>query len=147
MGSIIGLDIGTVRVGCAVADTDLQVAFPRQAFAKAQGAAESGVSALINELKAELLVVGYPLNSQGLETSTCEIVDRFCRRLQKRVQIEIVLVDEGFSSVEVTEVIGQVDRESGRVDSAAACNILNRFFKGEGIVKRLKPTSSPCNEL
>lgn len=134
MTQIIALDIGTVRVGCAVGDSDLRMPFPRQCFSKAQGEAERGVLALIDELGTDTLVVGYPIDQVGAPTAMCEVVDQFCRRIKKRSTVKIFLVDESDSSDEARGVIRDSSRESGRIDSAAACKILERYFSGEGLL-------------
>ena len=126
--TIIGVDVGTVRVGVAIADPTVRIPFPVAIWPRAQYEAEKNILKLIEERKGTLLVVGLPLDDDGNRTDICENIEAFVRRLAKRTPIKIVYIDEAFSSVEASEKLSQAASTAYRVDAAAACLILQRYF-------------------
>jgi putative Holliday junction resolvase len=128
---IIGIDIGTVRVGAAVSDSGVAIPFPLAVWPKAQGRAEKELLLAIDERKAELLVVGLPLGPNGERTATCDVVETFTRRLSKRTSIKIVYIDESFSSEEAAERLKAAGADRQELDAYAACLILERYLANQ----------------
>jgi putative Holliday junction resolvase len=127
--AIIGIDVGTVRVGCAIADPTVRIPFPVAIWPRAAYEAEKNILQLIQERSATLLVVGLPLDESGQRTDTCEMVEAFVRRIAKRNPIPIVYVDEAFSSCEAAENIKMGAKRTESLDAHAACIILQRYFE------------------
>lgn len=127
--TIIGVDVGTVRVGVATADPSVKIPFPTGIWPRAQYEAEKNLLKLIEERKASLIVVGLPLDKDGDRTNICETVEAFVRRLAKRTPVKIVYIDEAFSSVEASEKLSQTGSSGQHVDAFAACLILQRYFE------------------
>jgi putative Holliday junction resolvase len=127
--AIIGIDVGTVRVGCAVADPTVRIPFPVATWQRAAYEAEKNILQLIQERSATLLVVGLPLDASGQRTETCEMVEAFVCRIAKRSPIPIVYVDEAFSSLEAEENIRMGARRAETLDAHSACIILQRYFE------------------
>jgi putative Holliday junction resolvase len=126
--TIIGVDVGTIRVGVATADPTVRISFPVGVWPRAQYQAEKNLLKLIEERNASLLVVGMPLDQKGAPTAICETIEGFVRRIAKRVPIKIEYVDEAFSSIEAAEKMVQASSSSQHVDAQAACLILDRYF-------------------
>ncbi len=136
MTAILGLDIGTKRIGVAIGDASVKIAHPVGTFLRAQGKAETQILTIVAERGVVDIVVGLPLNAQGQKTPQCENVENFCRRLERRAKVKIIFVDEYLSSQESEERLLQrtTNRKkpaSGSVDRLAACEILQRFFNGD----------------
>jgi putative Holliday junction resolvase len=127
--TIIGVDVGTVRVGIATADPEVRIPFPLAVWPRANYQAEKGILSLIEERKASVLVVGMPLDAQGGATAMCESIQGFVRRIAKRTSIKIEYVDEAFSSVEASEKMSRASGPGHHVDAQAACLILERYFE------------------
>ena len=127
--TVVGVDVGTVRVGVATADPTVKIPFPAGIWPRAQYEAERNLLKLIEDRKASLLVVGLPLDQDGNRTNICETVEAFVRRLAKRTPIKIVYIDEAFSSVEASERLSQTASVGQHVDAFAACLILERYFE------------------
>lgn len=127
--TVIGLDVGTVRVGVATADPQVKIPFPAGIWLRAQYEAEKNLLKLIEERSASLLVVGMPLDQLGNRTAICESIEGFVRRIAKRTPIKIEYVDEAFSSVEASEKLSLTTRSEQHVDAHAACLILERYFE------------------
>jgi len=126
--AIIGIDVGTVRVGCAIADPQVRIPFPVATWLRAAYEAEKNILRLIEERAATLLVVGLPLDQSGQRTDTCEMVEAFVRRIAKRSPIKIVYVDEAFSSIEAEEKMSMGAKRGETLDAQSACVILQRHF-------------------
>lgn len=126
--AIIGIDVGTVRVGCAIADPEVRIPFPVATWPRAAYEAERNILKLIEERAATLLVVGLPLDESGQRTDTCEMVEAFVRRIAKRNPIKIVYVDEAFSSIEAEEKMNMGAKRGAALDAQSACIILQRYF-------------------
>jgi putative Holliday junction resolvase len=129
---VLGIDVGSVRVGCAWGDSAVKIPFPVAVWERAQTRAEKALLEEIKNRKAELLVVGLPLGPQGERTPTCDLVTAFVTRLSKRSPIRVVYVDEAFSSDEAAERLTQAGASSEQLDAYAACLILERYFKEHG---------------
>jgi len=127
--TIVGVDVGKVRVGVATADPEVKIAFPLGVWLRAQNEAESNLLKLLGERNASILVVGMPLDPDGNRTPICESIEGFVRRIAKRIPIKIEYVDEAFSSVEATERLSQVGSVERHIDAHAACLILDRYFE------------------
>ena len=125
MAVILGIDVGTVRVGCAVVDDTVRIPFPVAIWDKAAGVAEQALLRTIDERGASTLVVGLPLGMNGEEGAMCKIVRTFVRRVRKRRSVTVHFVDESFSTDDAREQTGA----RGPVDASAACLILESFFR------------------
>ncbi len=124
-GYYLGIDVGTKRVGLAVADPDARVARPWQTVAPSQLVAtiqEHGPFAAI--------VVGLPRNLAGSDTPQTLAVRRFCDdTLTRQLKLDPVFQDEA-----ATSAIAEAELQaSGRtytkadIDAQAAAIILQDF--------------------
>jgi putative Holliday junction resolvase len=94
------------------------------------------IEALLREWQPALAVVGLPYNVDDSESAMTLAARGFAAELGRRFMLQIVLVDERYSSREAEGRL-KAARESGRrrrrvvkadVDAAAACIILERWF-------------------
>jgi putative Holliday junction resolvase len=127
--AVIGIDVGTIRVGVAIADPAVRIPFPVATWPRAAYEAEKSILRLIDERSATILVVGIPLNERGERTDICDMVEAFVRRIAKRATIAIEYIDEAFSSAEAQEMLRQGNKGAETIDAYAACVILNRYFE------------------
>jgi putative Holliday junction resolvase len=127
--AVIGIDVGTIRVGVAIADPAVRIPFPVATWPRAAYEAEKSILRLIDERSATILVVGIPLNERGERTDICDMVEAFVRRIAKRATIAIEYIDEAFSSAEAQEMLRQGNNGAETIDAYAACVILNRYFE------------------
>ncbi len=91
---------------------------------------------MMRDWQPDMAVVGLPYNVDGSESAMTAAARGFAAELARRFGIEVVMVDERYSSLEA-EARLQAARESGLrrrrvaksdVDAAAACVILERWF-------------------
>jgi putative Holliday junction resolvase len=131
---IIGIDFGTKRIGVAKSD-------PLGMFAQPVGTFDMAglLAALLklqNEEGIERFVAGYPLSDTGEQNRMTFVVDRFVEELRSVFPgIPVEKVDEHCSSKSAMRMLaasGASRRkrlEKGRVDTAAACLILQGWLE------------------
>ena len=128
----LGIDYGTKRVGLAHGD-DLGVATPLPALTDAEEAARCAkLGEVIKQRRITALVLGYPYNLDGSVGFKAKEVDAFAAKLKAAFGLPVHLVDETLTSAEAESSIAKKDRrsvrDSGLIDSRAACLILQDFF-------------------
>ncbi len=130
---LVGVDVGTKRVGLAVADPLWLFAQPLETYAP--DGAVAALRALHAREGIETLVVGWPLTPEGEEGAATERVQPFVNRLRNALPgVAVVTWDERFSSVRAKEAIRaagagrKARRDRGRVDRAAAAVILQEYL-------------------
>ncbi|MBX7144272.1 MAG: Holliday junction resolvase RuvX [Oligoflexia bacterium] len=133
MGVYLGLDVGDKRVGVALCDELEILASPFDTFDRAQGRAEQEILRLIAERRVVGLVVGIPLSEDGSSNEQCLKVENFCRRLKRRLNLDIFFVDEYASSLEAEAKLARSSKQKGTrakaaIDAAAAAIILQEFL-------------------
>lgn len=136
MSVIIGIDVGDVRVGVALATLSDSVVVPYDCFLRANGEAEERILTLAKERGVQTLVIGLPLNEDGTENEQCQKVRNFCRRIERRAALSIQFVDEYGTSCEAAEKLAQArssgkrlgGAEKGRIDALSAALILQSYI-------------------
>ena len=138
----IGIDYGERRIGLSFGD-ELGVAVPLAAATEptAEGRLEHVVRTA-RERSATDLVVGCPLNMDGSAGLKVREVEAFLERLTARLPLPVHRVDERLSTHAATEHLPRRRddelRRSGRIDSMAACLILQDFLN-----QHLPPPPAP----
>ncbi|MGL4743222.1 MAG: Holliday junction resolvase RuvX, partial [Dermatophilaceae bacterium] len=135
-GVVLGVDVGTVRVGVAVCDPDRILATPVATVARVPGTVPTVADADIEELarlaeqrSAVRVVVGLPRSMSGKEGLAARQARSYAQVLAARVTpVEVRLVDERLTTVDAhrllrdSGVVGR--RQRSVVDQAAAVLIL-----------------------
>lgn len=134
---VLAFDFGRRRIGVACGDTVSRTAAPLAALpAGAAGPRWEAIQALLREWQPALAVVGLPYNVDGSDSALTLAARGFAAELGRRCVLQVVLVDERYSSREAEGRL-KAARESGLrrrrvvkadVDAAAACIILERWF-------------------
>ncbi len=128
----LGIDYGTKRVGLAHGD-DLGVATPLPALIDAdEGGRWAKLGTTIRQRRITDLVLGYPYNMDGSAGFKAKEVDAFADRLKREFGLPVHLVDETLTSYAAESTIAKKSRrdvrDSGLIDSRAACLILQDFL-------------------
>ena len=128
----LGIDYGTKRVGLAQGD-EIGVATPLPALIDADPAVRwQKLGETIRGRRITDLVLGYPYNMDGTIGFKAKEVDAFAVKLKAEFGLPVHLVDETLTSHEAESSIAKKDRrgvrDSGLVDSRAACLILQDFL-------------------
>lgn len=138
----LGIDYGTKRVGLAHGD-EIGVATPLAALVDTDEAVRwRKLGEVIRQRRITDLVLGYPYNMDGTVGFKAKEVDAFAARLEAEFRLPVHRVDETLTSDAAESSIAKKNRravrESGLVDSRAACLILQDFLN-----EKLPPVSPP----
>jgi putative Holliday junction resolvase len=150
MGRVIGLDVGSKRIGVAVSDELRILATPhgmirRQTYNKDAAA----IAELVEQFAAETVVVGLPLGLSGKVTAQTTRVQQFAAMLASRLPVPVEQWDERLTTAEARTIVPPTPeaRRAGRVDAVAAALILQGFLdEGPGSPSSSSPSrSSPSS--
>lgn len=96
---IIGLDLGDRRVGVAAAEEETRVAIPVATLDVADDAIEA-IAHLVQEQRADELVVGLPLSMSGAIGPQAQRVMSIVEALEARLAIPVRTWDERLTTVQ-----------------------------------------------
>ena len=103
---IIGLDVGTVRIGVARADTATKIAIP-DGYINVNGQEVSEIQRRLRFYNSSVLVIGMPRSNDGVQTAQSEYVKKFAMQVAAIIPgIKIYFQDESLTSVEAENVLG-----------------------------------------
>ena len=132
---VLGLDVGSKRIGIAVSDplgvtaqglATLQRQNKRLDFEK--------LETLAREYSVAEVVVGFPLRMSGAEGTQAEKMRHFADELHARLHIPVHLWDERLTSAEANRLLRETDMSIQRrgqvVDQMAAVLILQSWMDG-----------------
>ena len=128
---IIGLDIGTKRIGVARADSSTRIAIP-SGFVPVDGSEWQEIARLARLYNTNWFVLGMPRSNEGSETKQSLYVRQFAKELvQKIPDAKIRFQDESLTSVEAENRLKARKKayEKGEIDSEAATIILQDFLE------------------
>ena len=131
---VVGVDLGTRRVGVAVSDSDGRVATAHGVLERT-GDADGDRAALaevIAELGAEAVVVGLPLSLDGTAGPAARWAEAEARSLARVLDLPLHLQDERLSTVTAARRPfhggGRAGRARRPVDDAAAAILLQSWL-------------------
>jgi len=133
----VGVDVGTKRVGVAVADPLRLFAQPRDTYTPDE--ALDVLREIRDEEGIEIIVVGWPLTEEGTAEEATEMVESYVERIREAVgEVQVVREDERYTSEIAKDLLrragvsqpGRYDK--GRVDAAAAAVILQGYLDKQG---------------
>jgi len=139
---ILGLDLGTRRVGVAVSDPNGTIARPLTQFrAEGPGGIVATVRRLVAEQGAERVVVGLPLNTDGTAGAQARWTRGVVAALAEVLEVPVVTWDERYSTDEADAILARGgppvrDRKSrrqrrARRDMVAAAVILQDYLDAQ----------------
>ena len=126
---LIGLDLGSKRIGVAICDENQKIATPLTTINK------SKFEDLINELEDIIkennikgIIIGNPINMDGIFGKSSQSVNDVSKAISKEIDLPISLWDERLSTVgafKLTENLGiNVTKREKNIDKNAAAFIL-----------------------
>lgn len=130
---ILGLDYGKKRIGYAVGDTTLGLAFGRDCIDnRSFDFVLEEIKKIIHLDKIEKIVVGIPFLLDGTETEQTQYTLSFINQLRKNIDLEIEIQDERLSTTEATKSLYlqnfKAKDQKGKKDVIAAEIILQKYF-------------------
>ena len=126
---LIGLDLGSKRIGVSICDEKQLIATPLKTINR------SSSKELINELKIIIeenniqgIIIGNPLNMDGSSGSSAQSVKDTSDNIEKNLNIPICLWDERLSTIGAFNLSSQLDinvsKREKKIDEIAAAFIL-----------------------
>jgi putative holliday junction resolvase len=133
-GRVLGVDVGTVRVGLALSDATGTLASPLETLRRAKNHADlDRLAALVVEHEVTEVVVGEPVHLSGASGASAEDAGNYAQELADRIpDVPVILIDERLSTVTAASHLreGGIDSRKQRavIDQAAAVVILQQFL-------------------
>lgn len=134
MSRIVGLDVGDARIGVAATDELGITVAPRKTVNRTVSVKDDIriMCELLDNLDAEKVIIGYPVNQDSQEGPQAAKVRDFYERLVRRLSIPVVLWDERFSTQEAESELLNMDLTRKQrlkvIDQMAAVIILKSYL-------------------
>jgi putative Holliday junction resolvase len=130
---VLGLDLGSKRIGLAISDSEGDFAFPAGTLKSAGRKADiSAIAELIDEREIGQVVIGLPRHMDGREGPEAAAAKAFAAALQRKTGLDVETLDERWTSVEAERILKEQGKRSKRVrqevDAVAASIILRTFL-------------------
>ena len=107
---LIGLDLGSKRIGVSICDEKQSIATPLKTLNK------SSADNLIKEIKAIILennikgiIIGLPINMDGSLGRSAQSVNDVSKNIDKALDVDVCLWDERLSTVGAFNLSSQLD--------------------------------------
>lgn len=128
--SILALDVGTKRIGVAIADAIARLPHPLTTLESGEDILKQ-IANLAAEHNASEIVVGLPRGMDGQNTAQTAFTEEFVRKLKQKTGILVHLQDEAVTSAQAEEELRQTGKpySKGDIDSLAATYILEDFLR------------------
>jgi putative Holliday junction resolvase len=135
---ILGVDLGSKRIGIAVSDRSGIIASPLVVLQRSGSVARDhqAIAALVAEEEAEAVVVGLPLNMDGSLGPAAKAAVHEAQALATVVNVPVHTSDERRTTVTADRVMIEagMDAKARRkvVDKVAAAVLLQHWLDGRG---------------
>jgi putative Holliday junction resolvase len=131
--SVLSLDVGSKRIGVAVADPTGTFALPVTVIDRTNLRTDlDRIAEIAREYAADEIVVGDPVTLSGSRGPAAEKIDRFVEQLARLFQGKIHRVDERLTTAQATKTLIAADvsrsKRKGVVDKMAAALILETYL-------------------
>lgn len=128
--SIMALDIGEQRTGVALANTIAGIANPLMTINDSEDLIKT-VEDLVKQHQVMTLVIGFPRNLGGQETSQTQYVKQVAKELENHVAIPIHFIDEAVTSAKAEAELKARKKpyQKEDIDMLAATYILEDFLR------------------
>lgn len=131
---IAGIDYGTVRIGIAMADTEVGIASPYENYARRSKPLDAEYFAtLAREERLGRFVVGLPVHLHGGESQKSTEARAFGQWLGEVTGVEVHYFDERFTTAEADEYLNAAKltkkQRQARRDQLAAQIMLSAYLE------------------
>jgi len=133
---IIGLDIGTKRIGVAISDEECIIARGLNSIER-NGKEIEKIKELIKKYNVEKIVYGLPLRMDGSISAQTEIVVSFISKLKNEISIPLLPWDERLSSKQAETILIEADisrkKRKKLIDKLSAQIILQNYLDAKNL--------------
>lgn len=137
LSRILAIDYGAKRIGLALCDPLKTFAYPYATIPNDDSTYKE-LKKIITEQGIEKIILGNPLREDGQVSRMLKPILDFKTKLERDFSLEVILVDESYSSSTAQErIIASVPkkskrREKGLIDKNAAAVILQEYLLENG---------------
>jgi len=133
---VIGLDIGTKRIGMAISDEGCIIARGLNSIER-NGKEVEKIKEIIKKYNVEKIVYGLPLKMDGSISAQTEIVASFISKLKKEISIPLLPWDERLSTKQAETILIQADisrkKRKKLIDKLSAQIILQNYLDAKNL--------------
>ena len=132
----IGIDLGEKRIGVAISDSSGNLATPYEVVFRTgnRDQEHQQIRAIVEEVEAEILVIGLPLSLDGSEGKAAQGAREEAKAIAQVISVPVEMHDERLTTVEAERLL----REQGLkgperrkvVDKVAAAILLQAWMEG-----------------
>ena len=138
-GRVLGLDVGSRRIGIAVSDP-LGITAQRLETLQRRNKRHdlAALERVIQDYAVREIVVGLPLRMSGAEGTQSEKMQVFAEELRKRFRLPVHLWDERLTSAEANRLLRatelSIEKRGKAVDRMAAILILQAWMENRNVI-------------
>ena len=135
---VLGLDVGSKRIGVAVSDPLGITAQGLETIRRKNKRTDfEALAGIIRQYSVSEIVVGYPLRLSGVEGVQSEKMHHFAEDLRKHFAVPVHLWDERLTSSQANRVLREAElsikKRAGAVDRMAAVLILQNWMEAREV--------------
>ena len=126
---LLGIDLGTKRIGIAISDYHQKIASPLQTLDKSrQGKLIDALESIIAEYDIKGIIIGNPINMDGTYGKSSQSAKDIAINISNKIDIPVSLWDERLSTVGAFNLSSELDinvsKREKDIDKFAAAFIL-----------------------
>ncbi len=126
---LLGIDLGTKRIGIAISDYNQKIATPLQTLDKSkQGKLIDKLRSIISENDIKGIIIGNPINMDGTYGKSSQSAKDIAINISNKIDIPVSLWDERLSTVGAFNLSSELDinvsKREKDIDKFAAAFIL-----------------------
>ena len=126
---LLGIDLGTKRIGIAISDYNQKVATPLQTLDKSkQGKLIGALESIVAEYDIKGIIIGNPINMDGTYGKSSQSAKDIAINISNKIDIPVSLWDERLSTVGAFNLSSELDinvsKRERHIDKFAAAFIL-----------------------
>ena len=126
---LLGIDLGTKRIGIAISDYNQKIATPLQTLDKSkQGKLIDELENIITEYDIKGIIIGNPINLDGTYGKSSQSAKDTAINISNKIDIPVSLWDERLSTVGAFNLSSELDinvsKREKEIDAFAAAFIL-----------------------
>ena len=126
---LIGLDLGSKRIGVSICDDKQSIATPFRTINKTNtNELIKELNDLVNEYNIKGIIIGNPINMSGSSGRSAQSVNDVSSNIDKAINVDVCLWDERLSTVGAFNLSSQLDvnvsKRKKNIDQNAAAFIL-----------------------
>jgi len=133
-GPILGIDLGSKRIGLAISDSEQTIAFPAGYLASRGWVHDlKAVGEMIRDRGVSRVVVGLPIHLTGRPSTGSETARKFADDLARTTGLPVDLLDERWTTRAADQALDESKRGRKQrrqaVDSVAATLLLRTYLE------------------